>query len=228
MRLLHFSDLHGRQTAEAEGLIAQHKPDWIVLTGDMLPDFYMIGGQGNRLDCQREWWGTYRSCFQAEGAITTLTLGNHELEGFHDRQMEAVPPALRGEVGVLVGNPAEFGAWGFSHEFEEAELQEEVDAMHHPKVVLTHCPPHGWLDQTKNGDRIGHRPLRTFLEETTEAPLLVLCGHVHESFGEVRKGRTLIVNASTGYALIDLDLKRGLATVLKMARLNNLKSGGIA
>lgn len=36
-------------------------------------------------------------------------------------------------------------------------------------------------------------------------PVLVLCGHVHESFGQTRQGRTLIVNAATGYALLDLD-----------------------
>ena len=227
MKILQFSDLHGRHMSEAERLIARHRPDWIVLTGDILPDFHLLGGTANRLDCQRGWWTTYRSSFQWDGAVTTLTLGNHEIEGFRDPILQnATPSVLEGRVGVLQGNPTEFGAWGFSREYEMDELQREVDALNQPKVILSHCPPHGWLDGTRNGDRIGHRSLRAFLEETAEPPLLVLCGHVHESFGELRQGQTLIVNASEGYALIHLDLKHGLAEVIAMARLGDENHGG--
>ena len=225
MKILHFSDLHGRHTREAERLIASHAPDWIVLTGDILPDFHMIGGRGNRLDCQREWWGTYRSSFQRPGAVTTLTLGNHEIEGFRDRALEAVPAALQGRVGVLEGNPAEFGAWGYSREYEPKALQGEVDALGRPLVLLSHCPPHGWLDSNNEGVEIGHPPLRRFLDESLEAPLLVLCGHVHESFGQLRRGRTLIVNAATGFALLELDLNIGQAQVLELSRLNQSTHG---
>ena len=221
MKILHLSDLHGQHTKAVTRLLETHTPDWIVLTGDILPDFYMIGGRGNRLDCQREWWGTYRSCFMHPGAVTTLSLGNHEIEGFLDRELEAVPVALQGRVGVLQGNPAEFGAWGFSREYDTDELQAEVATLNRPLVVLSHCPPHGRLDVTKGGDRIGHPPLRQFLDEAPEGPLLVLCGHVHESFGHTRQGRTLIVNAATGYALLDLDMECGQAQVLEMSRMNS-------
>ena len=119
----------------------------------------------------------------------------------------------------LQGNPAEFGAWGFSREYEPNQLQAEVDALDRPLVVLSHCPPHGWLDVNTEGQPIGHPPLRNYLDESPEPPLLVLCGHVHESFGEMRQGRTLIVNAATGFALLDLDLSRGQARVLEMARM---------
>ena len=47
----------------------------------------------------------------------------------------------------------------------------------------------------------------------------MLCGHVHESFGQLRQGRTLIVNAATGYALLDLDLNTGQARVIEMSRM---------
>ena len=221
MKILHLSDLHGRHTRKVEQLIDAHAPDWIVLTGDILPDFYRISGKGNRLDCQREWWGTYRSSFMHPHAVTTLTLGNHEIEGFRDRELEDVPEPLHGKVGVLVGNPAEFGAWGFSREYEPEELQAEVDALDHPLVVLSHCPPHQWLDANCEGVPIGHPPFRAYLDEVPEAPLLILCGHVHESFGQIRRGRTLIVNAATGYALLDLDLASGQARVLEMARLES-------
>jgi len=221
MRILHFSDLHGRHTSAVGHLIARHEPDWVVLTGDILPDFHMISGKGNRLACQREWWGTYRSCFLRTGTVTTLTLGNHEIEGFQDAALSRIPSAIEGKVGTLEGNPAEFGAWGFSREFGPEALRAEVEALNRPLVVLSHCPPNGLLDRTRDGSHIGHPPLRDYLDKAPEAPLLVLCGHVHESFGQVRRGRTLVVNAATGFALLDLDLFRGQARVLEMARLND-------
>lgn len=219
MKILHFSDLHGRHTQTAQRLIQTHAPDWIVLTGDILPDFYMVSGRESRLSNQRAWWESHRTSFLAPGAVTTLTLGNHELEGFRAAQDEGVPADLAGQVGVLQGVPEEFGAWGFAREMGTSELQKEVERMGAPKVVLTHCPPYGWLDANNRRDHIGHRPLRAHIEDGVDQPLLVLCGHVHESFGELRKGRTLLVNASAGFALLDLDLRRGVALVLEMHRL---------
>ena len=222
MKILHFSDLHGRHTKVAERLIDTHAPGWIVLTGDILPEFPRISGRGNRLSAQRDWWGTSRGSFMHPHAVTTFTLGNHEIEGFLDHELETPPQALQGKVGVLQGNPAEFGAWGFSREYEPDELQEEVDVLNLPLVVLSHCPPHGLLDANREGIPIGHSPFRAYLDEVPKAPLLVLCGHAHEAFGETRLGRTLIVNAATGYALVDLDLECGQARVLEMSRLDSL------
>jgi len=220
MKILHFSDLHGRHMLAAKMIIDHHRPDWIVLTGDIVPDFYMVGGRSNRLSCQQEWWSTYRNCFIGAEAVTTLTLGNHEIEGFFDRRFEAMPADLQDRVGILKGNPAEFGSWGFSWEYEPTHLQAEVDALDHPLVVLSHCPPHGLLDANRDGVNIGHRPLRYLLDKSAEKTLLVLCGHVHDSFGHVRQGRTLIVNSAAGFALLELDPASGVSQVLEMARLD--------
>lgn len=218
MRILHLSDLHGRHDETANRLIAELAPDWIVLTGDIPPDFREAGGRPIRLACQEDWWRTHAGAFSRPGAVTTFTLGNHELEGFRPRNHETVPPQLVGRVAVLTGVPAEFGAWGFSRELDEAGLRLEAEGVPDATVVLSHCPPYGWLDRNAAGESIGHRPLREGLEFGVTPPLLVLCGHVHESFGQIRKGRTLVVNAATGFALIDLDLHRGVAMVDRMAR----------
>jgi len=226
MKVLHFSDLHGSHMESATVLITQHQPEWIVLTGDMVPDFYLVGGRWNRLQCQVSWWGQFKNQFFRAGSTTTFTYGNHEIEGFLDADTAEAPPELKGKVGVLVGNPIEFGAWGFAREYEPHELQIEADSLNHPKVVLSHCPPFGWLDRTFAGESIGHRPLRAFLEDALDPPILVLCGHVHHSFGEVRKGPTLIVNSATGYSVIDLDLRQGTASVLEQAQFDSIHTGG--
>lgn len=233
MRILHFSDLHGVAMRQAETLIQEFQPDWIVLTGDMLPDFNRLSGEFRRLNAQREWWQTWRSSFLRSGTPTTFVRGNHEIEGFEDRALRSTLPALAGKVGILEGIPARWGAWGFSREWDDEELQREVRAMGEVQVVLSHVPPFGWLDRNAGGDPIGHPALREALDASEDsilrslssrkralqAPSLVLCGHVHESFGWERHGPTLIVNAATGFSLVDLDLESGVAQVRTMKRL---------
>jgi Icc-related predicted phosphoesterase len=45
--------------------------------------------------------------------------------------------------------------------------------------------------------------LTRHLQERTWPNALVLCGHVHESFGAMQRDQTLIVNAACGYSVID-------------------------
>jgi Icc-related predicted phosphoesterase len=228
MRILHFSDHHGQHLPNCRRLIRTYRPDWIVLTGDILPDFPQVNGKGRQLALQREWWAAHREAFTSDSAVTTLVVGNHELEGFRDRSLEVIPPVLKGKVATLVGVPAEFGAWGYSREFGDEALERETRGLGRPWVVLSHCPPYGWLDREPYGQSIGHRPLRRFLDESPDPPLLLLCGHVHPSFGDLRQGRTLMVNAATGWALIQLDLQLGAAAVLEMKRMDATPTGGDA
>jgi len=48
-------------------------------------------------------------------------------------------------------------------------------------ILLTHVPPHGILDKTSSGARVGCRELRAFVEEASYS--LHLFGHVHERVG---------------------------------------------
>ena len=125
LRILAFSDLHGSCFQEASNLIDETRPDWIVLCGDMLPDFGMISGEGNRLEAQRNFWMVYRSTFIRDFAVTTLVRGNHEIEGFSDPELRRVPRLVQGHVVSLEGIPMEFGSWGWSREWEEEELTDE-------------------------------------------------------------------------------------------------------
>lgn len=221
--ILAFADLHGSSYAEAARLIDLHQPDWVVLAGDILPEFRMIHGIQRRLEAQRLHWQTYRTEFQREGTTTTFVRGNHEIEGFRDPLLERVPSHLLGRVIRLEGIPIEFGAWGFSREWETEDLHQELEQECAglrglpPIVVVSHVPPHGILDQTRHGSSIGHRPLRRMLEERQIPGLLVLCGHVHESFGTHECFGATIVNVATGYALVEL--RHGRPHVIEMKRI---------
>ncbi len=207
LRLLAFADLHGKGYPAAERLIDEYRPDWLVLLGDILPDFSMIQGRGNRLEAQRLHWQTYRSCFVREGMVTTFVRGNHEIEGFSDPLLSRVPGPFEGKVVRLEGIPADFGTWGWAREWEEEDLESELDAQlaetPFPLLYLSHVPPFGCRDWTANGDHIGHRPLQRHLQERDWPEAIVLCGHVHESFGEWSRGMTQVINLAGGYAWLE-------------------------
>ena len=207
LRILALSDLHGKGYASAARTIDEVRPDWVILLGDILPDFSMISGRGNRLEAQRYHWEIYRGDFVRDGVFTTLVRGNHELEGFSDPNLGRLPDQFADKVIRLEGVPAEFGTWGWSREWEETELQEELQAqlseVSAPMLCLSHVPPFGLLDRTHSGEHIGHRPLRRLLEERPGTPAWILCGHVHESFGTLIQGKTRVANVAGGYAVFE-------------------------
>lgn len=60
-------------------------------------------------------------------------------------------------------------------------------------ILLTHGPPHGQLDRTRDGLAVGCEDLARRL--LTVRPRVHLFGHIHEGYGMVR-GETTYVNAS--------------------------------
>ncbi len=220
VRILAFSDLHGGGFMEASALIDRHRPDWIVTCGDMLPDFQQRP-PNSRLRAQQEYWRDHRDLFIREGAITTMIVGNHELPGFRFPGMNSLPPGFEDRVVKLERIPREFGPFSFVHGLPEDELaedlQDQLRLRPEPHIYLSHAPPYGSCDRTGMGDHIGHRPLFHHLQDRDWPQALVLCGHVHRSFGTEEIGNTTIVNMATGYALIEWE--QGDSQVLEMARM---------
>ncbi|MDO8646892.1 MAG: metallophosphoesterase [Candidatus Diapherotrites archaeon] len=72
-------------------------------------------------------------------------------------------------------------------------FKENYPASGKPVIVLTHTPPSGAsIGKTATGIDLGLKALRETIEE--KQPLLVICGHVHEAFGEDFIGKTLCIN----------------------------------
>lgn len=84
-------------------------------------------------------------------------------------------------------------------------------------IVLSHHPPFGTkVDRAFRSVHAGLRELRRFVEEYE--PVLVLCGHIHESRGSDVVGRTVVVNpgplAKGFYATVSLpELKVELSSL---------------
>ncbi len=61
-------------------------------------------------------------------------------------------------------------------------------------LLVTHSPPVQCADRTSSGDHIGAESVRETIERAR--PRLVVCGHVHDSWGtDTRLGESRVINA---------------------------------
>lgn len=125
-----------------------------------------------------------------------------------------------GEFQVLGFGPSNRTPWHTHRELDESDiadrlvtLEAQVDPAK-PLVVATHVPPYGTgIDVapklrddlsvvTEGGEPVmvpvGSTAVRDFIERTQ--PMLSLHGHIHESRGAARLGRTLAINPGSAYS----------------------------
>jgi hypothetical protein len=127
--------------------------------------------------------------------------------------------------------------WHTYRECDEAEMAHKIAAMIEPSLDLArtvfnfHCPPYGSnLDNAAEVDAdlnvkdagqtlvpVGSTAVRDAIR--TYQPVLSLHGHIHESKGTTRLGKTLALNPGSMYeqgvlqgAVVDLDKRKGVRT----------------
>ncbi|KAJ0394646.1 hypothetical protein P43SY_003844 [Pythium insidiosum] len=83
---------------------------------------------------------------------------------------------------------------GYAAQQHWAKIPSDVD------ILITHGPPHGILDKTATGLRVGDESL---LKEVVSRcrPQFHLFGHIHEAYGIARLGRTVFINCATSTLL---------------------------
>ncbi len=117
-------------------------------------------------------------------------------------------------LGVGGSSPSPFNTPFELEETEIARILEEAYSncrTKERKVIVSHSPPRETkIDVAFNGEHVGSRSVREFVEKTQ--PELLLCGHIHEAKGIDRIDETLIVNPGPArhgnYALISLEEKK--------------------
>jgi len=127
---------------------------------------------------------------------------------------------IEGDYELLGNSNANMTPWACARDVEEDELeikmQELAALVQNPEraICAIHVPPYeSTLDTCPELDKdlkivtlggqvmmkpAGAHAVRKFIE--TVQPLLTLHGHIHESPGHVRIGRTLAINAGSEYA----------------------------
>ncbi len=134
---------------------------------------------------------------------------------------------LSPEVALLGVGGSTFSPFGTPSEFPEARFSEWLEDLarraggYKDLVLAAHNPPYNTVcDRIEGGRHVGSTAIRDFIEEYQ--PAACLCGHIHESAGIQRVGRTLVVNPGSfstgGYALLTLT-RSGVRVALR--RLEN-------
>jgi Icc-related predicted phosphoesterase len=141
-----------------------------------------------------------------------------EFEHVHNPDMKRF--VLPGDYELYGNSNANMTPWACVRDLEEEDLAKRIDELagmiDNPEraIVVIHVPP---IDSTLDtcpeldenlkmitqGGQVVMKPagsptVRAFIEKVQ--PMLTLHGHIHESPGHVRIGRTLCINAGSEYA----------------------------
>jgi uncharacterized protein len=198
VRLLAFSDLHCDRRAAARLVELSAEADAVAAVGDFA-------------SVHRGLAETIAALAPIECPVLTVP-GNNETEGDLRAACAGWPAAtvLHGErvevAGIEVfglGGGIPITPWDWSFDLDEGEAAARLAACPDGAVLLVHSPPRGHVDVASDGRHLGSEAVLAAIERTE--PALVLCGHIHESWGsESRIGPSRVVNLGPEGGLFDV------------------------
>ena len=174
MKILAFTDIHGKREIVNEIIRKDinEKPDLLVCAGD-LSDF------GRHID---------RIAANLNKLNKTILIipGNHETDEEISRICKDNKNIINIHKGVYEKDGYLFfgyGGGGFSKEdprFERTSLKFKKEMEKGKKIILiTHAPIYNTKLDLLNGEHIGNKSTRRFIDDVQ--PELVICGHLHEN-----------------------------------------------
>ncbi len=198
MKFLAFTDIHQNEK-QLKVLLARAKQediDFVVCCGD----FSTFGRGAQKM----------LHAFNALKKKLYIIPGNHEdhgtffaevIEGF-----EYVVGVHEREVTVGKYLFIGYGGGGFAQEdagFRKVARRWYSDFRDQKLVLLLHGPPFGTTADLINERHVGHKDYRAFIERAKLK--LVICGHLHETFGATDMiGTTKVVNPGQEGMVIEL------------------------
>ena len=196
MKILAFSDIHC-DLAAAEALVAAARDaDLVIGAGDfaqrhegldkIMPALAGIGDKALYIPGNNETVEALRSATTARvihGAA--VEIGGLRIAGLGC----AVPP--------LPPMP-----WG-SYDMPEAQAAEILEQIGKADILVSHSPPHKVVDVHADLGSIGSTAVRDWILK--HSPALVLCGHIHDCWGqEAKLGETRVMNLGPGVTWVEI------------------------
>ena len=201
MRILAASDLH-RDLTRARSLVQRSAGvDVVVIAGDLCT---MHQGLDEVVGVLRE---MPAPCVLVAGNNETVEELRQSVEraswdGAHVLHGQGVRIQGQDFFGLGGGVPiTPFGAW--SWDLSEDEARALLAAMPRGCVLVSHSPPQGAGDRTSAGEHVGSVALREAIERCD--PVLVVCGHIHDSWGfDGLLGTSRVLNAGPEGVAVEL------------------------
>jgi len=193
MKLLLFSDLHKDKRAAEQLVQRSGDVDVAVGAGDFATVHSGLAGVIEvlaRMSCPTVLVPGNSETFAALKSACDSWDSAHVLHGSGTSILGVDFFGLGGGIPVTP-----FGPW--SYDFTESEAKNLLAECPDDCVLVTHSPPKGAADVSSSGTSLGSVTVRKTVE--IKKPMLVVCGHIHESGGTHEFiGRSPVVNAGPG------------------------------
>jgi Icc-related predicted phosphoesterase len=171
--------------------------------GDVLLHAGDISGQGNEVEVINflNWFD------KSDFKYKILIAGNHDFY-FEREPTEQIIKILPQNIiylndsGTTINNIKIWGSpitpwfynWAFNRHRGD-EIKKHWDLIPAgTEILITHGPVHGILDNTNSGHLAGCEDLLNQVNDIK--PKVHICGHIHEAYGVIEKGKTKFINAS--------------------------------
>ena len=198
MKIIYVVDVHEDYAAVARAVNAAGAPDLLIVGGDIT-----TAGTADEAALAVEGWRSL--------ATRLLAVAGNMDSPATDARLASLGVALDGR-GVVMGDVGLFGVSAgpksplhTPYEITEEQIAERIESGFagvkncRVKIFCPHAPPKDTAcDRIHSGLHVGSTAVRAFIERAQ--PDLVLCGHIHESRGEDRIGRTRVVNPGPVHA----------------------------
>lgn len=179
MKLLAFSDLHCDLDGARSLVEMSRDADVVIGAGDFAS---VHSGLAETI-----------GALAAIDVATVLVPGNNETEAELRQACSGegwdAATVLHGE-SIEIGGITFFGLgggipttpWDWSFDLTEEEATDRLATCPQGAILVVHSPPSGHCDRTSAGEHLGSTAILAAIEE--REPPLVVCGHIHEAWGE--------------------------------------------
>jgi Icc-related predicted phosphoesterase len=217
LNIIHLTDIHGVSANIPKIADELSKADLIILSGD-ITHFGDAEDAGEIIHAISNY---NKNILAVPGNCDNLSVNDYlNDKGINLNRQSAIINDL-----IFCGFGGSLPCPGLTpYEFTEHDakkwLSELISSLNTGKTLIfvSHQPPINTInDQLNNGDHVGSKSVREFIEVTS--PILCLTGHIHEGNGIDRIGKCIIVNPgplSKGkYAIIKITGERKIYSSLK-------------
>ena len=216
MRLLVVSDIHGNEDGLEKCRDEAATADLLLCVGD-------ITHFGGVSDARRVIDGLRR--IHPDVRSVAGNCDNREIESYLKQEgvlLSSKPEEIKGTlcVGLSGAMPGPIDTpYEISEQQIQAYLRQLPVGADQPLILVSHQPPYNTVaDRAMKMKHVGSRRLSEWIE--AQQPLVVLSGHIHESFGHKVYGHSHVINPGAlkdgRYAVVDINPDRGeVSAVLK-------------